>query len=120
MQLSYGFLFFSDLEESLLLLPYAAVCEVLENLSPLLARGDHTELICKIMIFLVKLHHAPIVANHSLSLTLEKLNKLAKEHVQQIRVKIFPNSLSNLLQFFVFAGLDWIQLFWHVVYTTRD
>lgn len=85
--------YFSDVEEALLILPFSSVCEVLQTLPALIARGDHTELVCKISIFLLKLHHAPIVANHTLLFTLQKLQKLAAEKVQELRV-------SNFLYFF--------------------
>ncbi|RZC43050.1 WD repeat-containing protein 3, partial [Asbolus verrucosus] len=63
----------SDLEEALLLLPFTSVCEVLQILPALIARGDQVELVCKILMFLLKLHHAPIVANQTLLLTLKQL-----------------------------------------------
>ncbi|XP_044270413.1 WD repeat-containing protein 3 [Tribolium madens] len=75
----------SDLEEALLLLPFASVCEVLQILPALIARGDQIELVCKICIFLLKLHHSPIVANHTLLVTLKQLQKLAFTKVQELR-----------------------------------
>ncbi|CAH1105470.1 unnamed protein product [Psylliodes chrysocephalus] len=75
----------SDLEEALLILPFASVCEILQVLPNLMARGDQTELICKISMFLLKLHYAPIVANHSLLGTLEKLMKFGNEKVKELR-----------------------------------
>ncbi|KAG5891080.1 hypothetical protein JTB14_028283 [Gonioctena quinquepunctata] len=74
----------SDLEESLLILPFSCVCQVLQMLPSLMAR-DQTELICKVSMFLLKLHHAPIVANQALLGTLEKLQKLEAERVQELR-----------------------------------
>ncbi|KAJ8909310.1 hypothetical protein NQ315_015162 [Exocentrus adspersus] len=75
----------SDLEEALLILPFSSVCEMLQVLPALIARGDHTELVCKISMFLLKLHHAPIVANHTMLPTLQKLQRLASEKVQELR-----------------------------------
>ncbi|CAH1179400.1 unnamed protein product [Phaedon cochleariae] len=75
----------SDLEEALLILPFSSVCELLQMLPSLAARGDHTELVCKISMFLLKLHHAPIVANQALFGTLQKLQKLGAERVQELR-----------------------------------
>ncbi|KAJ8983270.1 hypothetical protein NQ317_007170 [Molorchus minor] len=75
----------SDLEEALLILPFSSVCELLQALPALMARGDNTELVSKICMFLLKLHHGPIVANHSLLMTLQKIQKLAAEKVRELR-----------------------------------
>lgn len=78
----------SDLEEALLILPYTAVCKVLQQLAGLVAECDHIELISKVTIFLLKLHHAPIVANQNLLPALIQLQKLALNKVQDLRVNI--------------------------------
>ncbi|KAK9880788.1 hypothetical protein WA026_013117 [Henosepilachna vigintioctopunctata] len=75
----------SDLEEALLILPFSAVCEVLQVLPTLIQRGDNIELLCKLSVFLLKLHHSPVVANHTLLTTLEKLYKLAMNKLQELR-----------------------------------
>ncbi|CAH0548156.1 unnamed protein product [Brassicogethes aeneus] len=89
----------SDLEEALLILPFSTVCEVLQTLPALISRGDHTELVCKISIFLLKLHHAPIVANNVLLSTLQNLQKLAQAKVQELRDLVGYN----------FYGMQFIQ-----------
>lgn len=76
----------SDLEEALIILPFASVCEVLQILPTLLANGDNIELICKLSLFLLKLHHKPIVTNHTLKITLQKLQKLAASKIHELRV----------------------------------
>ncbi|VEN48491.1 unnamed protein product [Callosobruchus maculatus] len=75
----------SDLEEALLLLPFSSVCEILQSLPPLVARGDNTELLLKVLMFLMKLHHAPLVASHNMLNTLQKLKKLATERIRDLR-----------------------------------
>lgn len=52
----------------------------------LIDRGDCTELGCKVAMFLLRLHHAPIVANQLLMSTLEKLDKIMKRRVGDLRV----------------------------------
>lgn len=52
----------------------------------LINRGDCTELGCKVAMFLLRLHHAPIVANQLLMPTLEKLDKFMKRQVGELRV----------------------------------
>ncbi|XP_050315636.1 WD repeat-containing protein 3 [Anthonomus grandis grandis] len=75
----------SDLEEGLLILPFHAVCEILTALPNLIERGDCTELGCKVAMFLLRLHHAPIVANKLLLDTLQKLQKVMQEKVTEMR-----------------------------------
>lgn len=55
----------------------------------LIDRGDCTELGCKVAMFLLRLHHAPIVANQLLMSTLEKLDKIMKRRVGDLRVSSF-------------------------------
>lgn len=75
----------SDMEEALLILPFSAVCEVLEIIPPLIDRGDNTEILCKVSMFLLKLHHAPIIANQVLLPTMQKLQKIGMTKVKELR-----------------------------------
>ncbi|KAL1518271.1 hypothetical protein ABEB36_001916 [Hypothenemus hampei] len=75
----------SDLEEGLLLLPFNAVCNILTALPDLIARGDCIEVGCKVAMFLLRLHHAPIVANQLLLPTMTKLQQVMKEKVMELR-----------------------------------
>ncbi|CAG9763288.1 unnamed protein product [Ceutorhynchus assimilis] len=81
----------SDLEEGLLILPFNAVCEVFAALPNLIARGDCTELGCKVAMFLLRLHHAPIVANKLLLPTLQRLEKIMRGQVGELRDMIGYN-----------------------------
>lgn len=57
----------SDLEEALLLLPFTSVCELLKKLPEIIAkRTDQTELLCKVITFLFRVHRKPIIGNQSL------------------------------------------------------
>lgn len=57
----------TDLEETLLLLPFTSVCELLKAMPDLIVkRTDQTELISKVVLFLFRIHRKPIVANHTL------------------------------------------------------
>ncbi|EDW95883.1 WD repeat-containing protein 3 [Drosophila yakuba] len=76
----------SDLEEALLLLPFATVCEVLERLPTLLTqRPDQLELLCRVTIFLFKVHMKPISAAKNLKPLLVKLLSMLKRDVGQLR-----------------------------------
>lgn len=57
----------SDLEEALLLLPFTSVCDLLKSLPEIIAkRTDQTELLCKVITFLFRVHRKPIIGNQSL------------------------------------------------------
>ncbi|KAF5297376.1 hypothetical protein FQR65_LT01306 [Abscondita terminalis] len=89
----------SDLEEALLLLPFSSVCKILEMLPSLLLSGFQNELVCKVAMFLLKIHHGPIVANHALLSNLRQLHKLAMVKTEELRDMIGYN----------FYGLQFIQ-----------
>ncbi|XP_055848403.1 WD repeat-containing protein 3 [Episyrphus balteatus] len=56
-----------DMEEALVLLPFSSVCEILQRV-PKLAnyRKDQTEIICKVVLFLFRIHQKPITSNQTL------------------------------------------------------
>lgn len=57
----------SDLEESLLLLPFTSVCEILKILPDMIRkRTDQTELLCRVITFLFRIHRKPIIGNKTL------------------------------------------------------
>lgn len=62
------------------------VCEILQMLQTLAIQGNQTELVCKIAIFLLKIHHGPIVANNVLLVSLRQLYKIIKVKAEEIRV----------------------------------
>lgn len=71
----------SDLEESLLLIPFTAVCEIIPKVYSLAEeRQDQTEMICKIVILLFRVHQKPISNNAVLyadiKLMIEKLKAI--------------------------------------------
>ncbi|XP_064549975.1 WD repeat-containing protein 3 [Drosophila montana] len=76
----------SDMEEALLLLPFSIVCELLERLPALITqRPDEIELLCRVTVFLFKVHMKPIAAAKSMKSLLIKLLGLLKHDVQQLR-----------------------------------
>lgn len=80
------FAFFSDLEEALLLIPFSVACEVVKMLPKLLDRGDNTELFCRLAIFLLKIHHAPLVANQALLKHMIQIQAKAAIRLAELRV----------------------------------
>ncbi|KAH0946147.1 hypothetical protein HN011_001484 [Eciton burchellii] len=75
----------SELEETLLLLTYSAVCDILQRLPKLLQSDYHNELVARLALFLIQVHHGPIVANHNLLPILEIVKKLAVEKISALR-----------------------------------
>ncbi|XP_068631733.1 WD repeat-containing protein 3 [Battus philenor] len=53
----------SDLEEALLLLPLSVASKMNGMLATLLDRGDHTELLCRVAVFLLKMNRTALVAD---------------------------------------------------------
>lgn len=90
----------SDLEEALLLLPFANVCEILEKLPKMAEqRKDQTELICKVVLFLFRIHHKPIVTSQTLFPSIQKLIKNLEDSIAEVRDMIGTNIHSmGLLQ----------------------
>ncbi|XP_053607105.1 WD repeat-containing protein 3 [Plodia interpunctella] len=75
----------SDLEEALLLLPFSAACDIVRMLPKLLERGDHAELFCRLAVFLLRVHHAPLVANQALLKHLIQIQAKAAMRLTDLR-----------------------------------
>ncbi|KAI8435791.1 hypothetical protein MSG28_004019 [Choristoneura fumiferana] len=75
----------SDLEEALLLLPFSTACEIVRMLPSLLERGSNTELLCRLAVFLLKVHHAPLTAHKALLKPLIQIQAKAGVRLAEIR-----------------------------------
>lgn len=107
------FFFFSDLEETLLLLPYSAACEILQMLPRLLKSNFHTELLTRLTICLIQAHHGPIMSNQNLLLTLETIKPLIFNRISTLRVIIYSCIIVKILNNVkyrdnIFLGYRWI------------
>lgn len=102
----------TDLEEALLLLPFSAVCEVLEKLPKIAeTRKDQIELITKVVLFLFRIHHKPIISNQILLPSIQKLIKHLESAVIESRDMIGENvHAMSLLQRRI-EGQDKVELF---------
>uniref|UniRef100_A0A1Q3EWJ3 Putative wd40-repeat-containing subunit of the 18s rrna processing complex n=1 Tax=Culex tarsalis TaxID=7177 RepID=A0A1Q3EWJ3_CULTA len=82
----------SDLEEALLLLPFSSVCELLERIPKLTqTRQDQTEIICKVVLFLFRIHQKPIVANQTLLAVIQELLGKLQSAIHELRDMIGVN-----------------------------
>ncbi|XP_076646077.1 WD repeat-containing protein 3 [Halictus rubicundus] len=101
----------SDLEETLLLLPYSAACDILKMLPKLLQSDHRTELIARLALCLVETHHGPIISNPELLHTLEIVKTLAIKKVSHLRDMIGFNLHGMLHIQRIIEEKEGIQLF---------
>lgn len=82
----------NDLEESLLLLPFTSVCQLLKALPEIIVkRTDQTELICKVITFLFRIHRKPIVGNQTLLPFIQQMTTDLEDTVNEQRDIIGKN-----------------------------
>lgn len=82
----------SDLEESMLLLPFESVCKILAKIPEIIEqRPDQTELLSKIVLFLFRIHQKPIVANQTLLPITQKIITTLQANVIELRDMIGYN-----------------------------
>ncbi|KAK7588108.1 hypothetical protein V9T40_005353 [Parthenolecanium corni] len=76
----------SDMEEILSLLPFASVNRLIEYLIPLLrsSKGD-VEILNRVLVFLLKAHHKPIVSSRNLFLAMKQLQSLSLDRVTEAK-----------------------------------
>lgn len=86
----------SDIEEALLLIPFSVACEMVRLLPRLLERGDSAELVCRLALFLLKLHHAPLVANQALLKHIIQIQAKATMRLNELRVTLFFLNICTL------------------------
>jgi len=75
----------SDLEEAILMLPFASVIKFFNHLDHWIKKGVELELMCRSVFLLLKAHHNQIVANKTVIATLDSLKKHTKTQLQQQR-----------------------------------
>lgn len=102
----------SDLEESLLLLPFTNVREILDKLLKLVDdQSDEIELVCKIVLFLFRIHHRLIINNQFHLPSLTKLVKNLESSIVEARDMIGTNiHAMGLLQRRI-EDVDKVELF---------
>lgn len=110
----------SDLEETLLLLPFSNVVDILERLPKIAeTRKDEIELISKVVLFLFRIHHRPIVTNQVLLPSIQSLIKHLEGAVIEARDMIGENlHAMSLLQRRI-EGQDKVELFKDATRTRR-
>ncbi|XP_053312882.1 WD repeat-containing protein 3 [Spea bombifrons] len=75
----------SELEESLLVLPFSYVPDVLTLFRDYIRRGQDVELICRCLFFLLRIHFGQITSNHMLLGVIEDLKNCTISRVSEAR-----------------------------------
>ncbi|XP_061493848.1 WD repeat-containing protein 3 isoform X2 [Rhineura floridana] len=75
----------SELEESLLVLPFSYVPDLLELFNQYLQLGSDVELLCRALLFLLRIHFGRITTNQLLVNVMENLKKTTISKVSQVR-----------------------------------
>ncbi|KAM6473209.1 WD repeat-containing protein 3 isoform 1-T2 [Liasis olivaceus] len=75
----------SELEESLLVLPFSYVPDLLMLFSQYLQLGLEVELLCRALLFLLRIHFGQITSNQLLVQVMENLKKTTISRVSQVR-----------------------------------
>lgn len=89
----------SEVEEALLVLPFHYVGSLLTLLDQLLEKGWEIELVMRILLFIVRLHHGPLSNAPTLLPILNRLQGVVGKRVDQVRDRIGFN----------LAGLQYLQ-----------
>lgn len=90
---------YSELEETLLVLPFGYVVDLLKALAELLSRNWEAELCCRCLFFLLRVHSGQIGATSALVSTVDRLRLCTLNHLDQARDEVGFN----------LAGLDFLQ-----------
>lgn len=95
----------SELEEALLLIPFNSACEIVRMLPGLLDRGDSSELLCRLAVFLLRVHHAALVANHGLLKNMIQIQAKASMRLNELRVcMLLSNKISQAIVRIVYVS----------------
>ncbi|XP_055954643.1 WD repeat-containing protein 3 [Patella vulgata] len=78
----------SELEESLLVLPFPYVSDLLQVLDKFLTLGWETELVCRCLFFLLRVHQGQITSNQVLLPVVDRLRSATSNRVNQLRDQI--------------------------------
>uniref|UniRef100_A0A452SDD2 WD repeat domain 3 n=1 Tax=Ursus americanus TaxID=9643 RepID=A0A452SDD2_URSAM len=89
----------SELEESLLVLPFSYVPDILKLFNEFIQLGSDIELLCRCLFFLLRIHFGQITSNQMLVPVIEKLKETTISKVSQVRDVIGFNM----------AGLEYLK-----------
>ncbi|XP_065338658.1 WD repeat-containing protein 3 [Cloeon dipterum] len=81
----------SDTEEALLLLPFSCVSSLLSRIPYLLRKGRDIETVARSLLFLVKVHHEPILQTKKLLSAIKELSTLSIGSIDQERDRVGVN-----------------------------
>uniref|UniRef100_A0A8D1GLL7 Small-subunit processome Utp12 domain-containing protein n=1 Tax=Sus scrofa TaxID=9823 RepID=A0A8D1GLL7_PIG len=79
----------SELEESLLVLPFSYVPDILKLFNEFIQLGSDIELLCRCLFFLLRIHFGQITSNQMLVPVIEKLKETTISKVSQVRAEYY-------------------------------
>jgi hypothetical protein len=85
------------MEEALLLVPFSAVCYLLNCMPRLMKQGWDVEVLARTLSFVMKVHHEPIVHTKRLLPIIQELKSLSIQTVDLERVRKKPSSFMWLV-----------------------
>ncbi|XP_056016020.1 WD repeat-containing protein 3-like isoform X2 [Ostrea edulis] len=89
----------SELEESLLVLPFSYVVDLLKVLEVFIDSGWEVELSCRCLFFLLRVHHGQITSNLVLLPVIDRLRQKTRDRVGELRDRIgFNRAGSEFVQ----------------------
>ena len=90
---------FSELEESLLVLPFSYVIDLLKVLEVFIDSSWEVELSCRCLFFLLRVHHGQITSNLVLLPVIDRLRQKTQDRVSELRDRIgFNRAGSEFIQ----------------------
>merc|ERR1712058_108182 len=81
----------AELEEVLLVLPLDVVKDFINILTQLLESGKEVEVVSRCLLFLLEIHHGPLIASGELEPVLSKVNTALRTEVRKARDLVGTN-----------------------------
>uniref|UniRef100_A0A915KWN7 Calponin-homology (CH) domain-containing protein n=1 Tax=Romanomermis culicivorax TaxID=13658 RepID=A0A915KWN7_ROMCU len=75
----------SELEKSLLMIPFGYVLDILENLCECISKNNTVELACRCVLFLLRVHHGTLLTTSKAAVILDKLKNCCSPKINEIR-----------------------------------
>ncbi|KAG0623863.1 hypothetical protein M758_3G207300 [Ceratodon purpureus] len=87
----------SDLEQALLSLPFSDALKLLNYTQEWIASGNQVELVCRVVVMLIRIHHSQLTATSSARATLSSLHPVIHAGVQKLKDVMGYNSAGMAL-----------------------
>ncbi|XP_039277698.1 WD repeat-containing protein 3 isoform X2 [Nilaparvata lugens] len=109
----------SELEEVLIFLPFTSVCELLPLLGPLL-QTPQADIVCRILVFLTRVHHKSIVSNQALLKVIQKLHAVSSANITKMKDTIGVNLHGLMFLQREIEMKEGVQFFWDATQKRKE